>query len=103
MATNLENLKAKLIELAASLTDELDQLETLALIDDWYACRTALAAFDASDIQSYSMLGRQITKKDAPQLATRAAQLYSDITGRLYGRGVVLVDQSGAYGRGDRL
>ncbi len=95
MATNLENLKAHLIVLAAELSDELDRLESLALIDEWYAARLASASLDSGTIQSYSMLGRQFTKKNAPELSRRCDELYAALKARLYGRGVVLADMGG--------
>jgi hypothetical protein len=95
MPTNLENLKAKILALAGELSDELDRLEAIALVDEWYATRLASAALDAGNVQAYSLLGRQVTKKDGAALAARASELYAQIKARLYGRGVVLADMGG--------
>ena len=95
MPTALENLKTAYTARAAAITDELAGLECLALIDEWYDCRVASAALDAGTIQQYSLMGRQVTKRDSGQVSTRAAELQRQIGDLLYGRGILLADMGG--------
>jgi hypothetical protein len=95
MPTALENLKAAYITRAAAITDDLAGLECLALIDEWYDCRLASAKLDAGTMQQYSLMGRQVTKRENAPAATRAAQLERQINDLLYGRGVLLADMGG--------
>jgi hypothetical protein len=95
MPTALENLKAAYITRAAAITDDLAELECLALIDEWYDCRVASASLDAGTIQQYSLMGRQVTKRDSKQVADRAANLQRQIADLLYGRDILLADMGG--------
>jgi hypothetical protein len=92
---SLDDLKAALITRAGQIEDELDRLECLMLIDEWAATKAAAQALDAGTIQTYSLMGRQVTKRDSSRVAERAAQVYADIQARLYGRGVLVADMSG--------
>jgi len=91
----LDDLKAALITRAGQLDDELDRLECLALIDEWYSAAASAAKLSADTIQQYSALGRQVTKREPGKASDRSAQLYASIQARLYGRGVLVADMSG--------
>lgn len=92
MATALQNLKAALIVRANALTDELDQLECLALIDEWYNCRAAIAALTATNVVSYSINGQTVTRREIPSMQAREAHLYQEIKAMLFGGNVSHAD-----------
>jgi len=92
MGTAHENLKAKLVALAASVADEVDQLEVLADIDDWYACRVAVAALQSTQISQYSLAGRTVTRRDIPSIESTERGLYARIHQKLFYRGIGLAD-----------
>lgn len=77
--SNIADLKAALILEAADISDSIDKLECLSLIDDWYACRVALAAFEAGDVQSYSIAGRSVTRRDTSAIRTSEASYLQQI------------------------
>lgn len=82
--SNLSDLKAALIVEAASLANEIDKLDCLATIDDWYACRVAVAAVQSNSIQSYSIGGRSVTRQNLGQFQEQERQLYARIMEFLY-------------------
>lgn len=91
--SNLSDLKAALETAAAELTDDIEKYECLSDIDEWYDCRTALAAFTGHDVQSYTTpAGRQVTRKNLPQLERSERALYARIKNHLYGTSAVLLD-----------
>ena len=89
--SNISDLKAALIVAAAELTDTVTRLECLALIDDWYACRIAVAAVQSNSVQSYSIAGRSITKHNLSDFVQMERDMYARISEHLYGRGSALI------------
>lgn len=85
--SNISDLKAALIAEAAKLSDTLQQLEVLSLIDDWYSCRVAVAAVQANGIASYSIGGRSVTRQNVDTFAQQERVLYAEIMGHLRSRG----------------
>ena len=77
---------------AAELVFELDKLECLDLISRWNSIRTAVAALESNEVQSYSIAGRSVQRKDLPSLQSQADDIYSTVKALLYGAGIVLVD-----------
>jgi len=94
--SNISDLKAALIVQAASITDTIDQLDCLATIDDWYACRVAVTAVQSKTIQFYSLGGRSVTRQNLPQFQAQERQLYSRILEFLYARGSSLASIASA-------
>lgn len=88
----LLNLKAALETRAAALDDELERLECVALIDEWYNCRTAVAALTATNVVSYSINGQTVTRREIPSMTRRASELYNEIKAILFGGNVSHAD-----------
>lgn len=94
--SNIADLKAALIVEAAKLDDDLQKLEVLSLIDDWYACRVAVAAVQANGIASYSIAGRSVTRQNVETFAQQERVLYAEIMGHLRARGAGLLSIANA-------
>lgn len=90
--SNISNLKDYLVLRANELADDLEKLECLALIDDWYASRLAAAALQSQTLLSYTIAGRSVTRNQAQNIASQEHQLYARITALLYKRGSGLAD-----------
>jgi len=88
---NIDTLKTALTTAAADITNDIDRYDCLTLIDDWFACRSAVAAVQGNSIQSYSIAGRSVTRQNIDQFATMERQLYSRIHQYLYLRGINLI------------
>lgn len=88
----LSDLKEALDARAAVLEDELERLECLALIDEWYNCRTAVAALTATNVVSYSINGQTVTRREIPSMTRRASELYGEIKAVLFGGNVSHAD-----------
>lgn len=86
---------------AAEIDFELDRLECLRLIDEWNNAQTSVAALSANEIASYSIAGRSVQRKGTGELADRVSDLYAQIQGYLYGRGIVLLDHRNLLRPGD--
>lgn len=93
---NIDTLKAALVSAAASITNDIDRYDCLTLIDDWFACRSAVAAVQGNSIQSYSIAGRSVTRQNVDQFAKSERQLYARIHEYLYLRGCALVSLENA-------
>lgn len=93
---NIDDLKAALIEAAADITNTIDRLECLTLIDDWYLCRTAVSSVQSNSISSYSIGGRTVTRANVQSFANMERELYARIQQYLYHRGIGLISLSGA-------
>jgi hypothetical protein len=95
--SNVADLKALLITKAADITFDLDKLECLSDIDAWYNARVAVETLSATDVSSYSIAGRTVTRTSLPSLKNEVTDLYAKIIARLYGAGG-LVDERYPYG-----
>lgn len=93
---NIDTLKAALVAAAADITNDIDRYECLLLIDDWFACRTAVAAVLTNSIVSYSIGGRTVTRGNVEAFVKQERLLYMRIKEYLYGRGVNLVSLANA-------
>ena len=85
--SNIADLKALLIVKAADISFDLDKLECLSDIDAWYNARVAVETLSSTDIVSYSIAGRSVTKASIPSLKGEVNDLYQRIISRLYGAG----------------
>jgi len=85
--SNLSDLKAALVVEANTITFNLDKLECLADIDAWYNATTAVNALSASNVTSYSIAGRTVTRANLTATRNEASQLLTKIKERLYGSG----------------
>jgi hypothetical protein len=70
--SNISDLKAAYIAEAADVSDAIDKLECLSAIDSWYACELAVSTLSSSDVSSYSIAGRSVTRKNLSELQTQA-------------------------------
>jgi hypothetical protein len=77
--SNISDYKAWLITRAASISFEGDKLECLALIDTWYACRVKADTLSATDVSSYSIAGRSVTKITVENLRIEESRLLNEI------------------------
>ena len=90
--SNLSNLRDALNTQAASITNEIDRLEVLATIEEWYALRVALADLNSKGMSSYSIGVRTVTRRDMPEMQHSERLLYGRIQEGLYCRGAGVVD-----------
>lgn len=88
----LSDLKTALDARAAVLDDELERLECLALISEWYDCQVAVQALESTNVVSYSINGQTVTRSELSSRRTRAVQLYSEIKAMLFGGNVSHAD-----------
>lgn len=93
MGANLDTLKAKYISEAGSIADDLDKLECLDLIDQWYAARTALDVSLSTDASSYTdPSGASVTRRATSSQSDSVLRLEMLIKHFLRARGSLLVD-----------
>lgn len=90
--SSLSNLKTALEERAAALSDELEKLECLSLIDEWYDCQVAVQALESTNVVSYTINGHTVTRSELSSRRARAVQLYGEIKAILFGGNVSHVD-----------
>ena len=95
--SNIADLKALyLAKGVAQLTDDVQLAEFKAALDSWYNARVALDSLTATDVTSYSIAGRSVTRSQSATLRADVARLFEEVKGYLYGGGGGLVDMSGA-------
>jgi hypothetical protein len=95
--SNLSELKdAYLAQGVAQLTDSIELLEFKAALDSWYNARTALESLTATDVSSYSIAGRSVTRAQSSTLRADVARLEAEIRGYLRGGQGGVIDMSGA-------
>ena len=85
MATNYENLKTALDVLANQLEDDIPKYKCLALIDQYVAAFEAQATTVSSDVQSYSIGGRSVTRREVISMQNQVSNLERQIYETLYG------------------
>lgn len=77
---------------ANDLRDDEARLECLALIADWRAARAAVSALSSSsDVQSYSIAGRTVTRNDLRMIRREVESLADQIRALLNDGGGALV------------
>ena len=91
MSANTTSLKTLLQAKAALLTDEIDKYRCLEAIDQYIAALDAQAAATSSDVQSYSIAGRSVTRSGGQSFANVVKRLEREVFGYLYGN-VTLAD-----------
>lgn len=95
--SNLSDLKALyLAKGVAAFTDDVNLLEFKTKLDQWYNAQVAVDALSATDISSYSIAGRTVTRTQLPQLRETAASLQNDVRAYLYDGSGGRIDMSGA-------
>ena len=85
MATNYELLKTELQTLAAELSNAVAKYKCLALIDQYIAALEQQAVATATDVQSYSIGNRSVSRASADNYANTVARLENEINELLYG------------------
>lgn len=77
---------------ANALPDDETRLECLALIADWRTARAAVSALSSSsDVQSYSIAGRTVTRNDLRVIRREVESLADQIRAMLNDGGGALV------------
>jgi hypothetical protein len=89
-------LVAKLNELAATISDELDRLDCLAEIEQYGGILQALSTAQAGGVASYSLNGRSVTRRNPNDVRADAAACRVRIERLLYSGCVRLADMSEA-------
>jgi len=97
---NIDQLKEKLVEEAASISDDVNRYDCLAAIDDWFLARTALSALRSNGVASYAIAGRSVTRRDLPQLERVERELYQQIRAFLGRGGAILLNMRGVMDEG---
>jgi hypothetical protein len=81
---SIDSLKTELQTLAADLTG-VANYKCLVLIDQYIDALSAQASATATDVQSYSIAGRSISRRSQEQHASTVASLWRQIQVLLYG------------------
>jgi hypothetical protein len=87
----LDDLKSLLVDKASTIGFDVDQAMYLVAIDNWWPLAQARQALSASDLQSYSISGRTVTRKNLPEIVRmeRAALMDALAYLKLAGEGLV--------------
>jgi hypothetical protein len=90
----ISDLKDFFVTEAADISDSGDKLEALAAIDRWYNCRLAVDTLSTSDVASYSIGGRTVTRKSLPEMRNQEVVLLAEVKSWLGRGGGGLADNS---------
>lgn len=85
MATNYDLLKAELQTKANALEEAARKYKALILIDQYIACLEQQAASTATDVTSYSIGGRSVTRRGTGEFSNTVARLESELNEIFYG------------------
>lgn len=85
MATNYDNLKTELQALANACTDDITKYRALIVIDQYIAALEQQASSTSTDIQSYSIGGRSVTRREGTGYQETVARLWNELNELLYG------------------
>lgn len=92
VATALAAQKAQFDADAATLTDTRLQVSANLAIERWYASASALATEEANALQSYSISGRSVTRKNLDDMRATVDRLRAEVEALLFGGNVKLAD-----------
>ena len=87
MSTATTALIAHLTSKVAEISNDTDRLDCAVWLEEYAVALPASQASTASNIQSYSIAGRQVTYRNLNEFNRRVADLRAMIDGALYGRG----------------
>ena len=79
----IADIQAALLVRSATITDALQRAECEAAIAEYIAIRTAILALSSSQVTSYSLAGRSVTRADLASLRQQAALSRAEITNAL--------------------
>lgn len=81
---------------ANTITGTLDKLKALRAISTWYAAAKTLDEAVATDINSYSIGGRSVSRRGLDEYKGQVAQLEAEVEALIYTRGGGLADLRGS-------
>lgn len=77
--SNLSDLKTLLDTTAATITVTAEKYLCLNAIEAWYNAKVAADAFDSSDVTSYTIGGRSVTKKTTNDVKVTEKRLFAEL------------------------
>ena len=93
MAGNIDTLKAALQVEVDGIADAVDKAEAQVLLDRYAAALTAQSELESGAVQSYTIAGRQVTRRNPQEGAGAIAGLRSQLY--CYIRGQTRITQGG--------
>ncbi len=94
----IADINTALLARAATITDSLQRAECEAAIAEYIALRTAILALSSSQITSYSLGGRSVTRADLASLRQQANLARGEVVDALDGGMILVADLSGSWG-----
>jgi hypothetical protein len=92
----LVDLQSQYVTDAKTLTGTLDRLKALRAIATWFNAAKTLDEAVATDINSYSIGGRSVSRRGLDEYAGRVAELEAQVETLIYTRGGGLADLRGS-------
>ena len=84
--TAIADLQAAWTTEIAKISDALIKAHATYLLERYIAAVAKVAALEADNVSSYSMLGRSITKRSTVDAKALSASLENDLAACVYGR-----------------
>jgi len=88
----IADINTALLARAATITDALQRAECEAAIAEYIALRTAILALSSSQITSYSLGGRSVTRADLASLRQQAQAARAEIVDAMDGGEILIAD-----------
>jgi hypothetical protein len=88
----IADIQAALLARAATITDALQKAECEAAIAEYIALRTAILALSGSQVTSYSLAGRSVTRADLASLRAQASAARAEIVDCMDGGAILIAD-----------
>jgi hypothetical protein len=88
----IADIQTALTARAATITDALQRAECEAAIAEYIALRTAILALSSSQITSYSLGGRSVTRADLASLRQQAQAARAEIVDAMDGGEILIAD-----------
>ncbi len=88
----IADIQTALLARSATITDALQRAECEAAIAEYIALRTAILALSSSQITSYSLGGRSVTRADLASLRQQAQVARAEIVDAMDGGEILTAD-----------
>jgi len=88
----IADIQTALLARAATITDALQRAECEAAIAEYIALRTAILALSSSQVTSYSLAGRSVTRADLASLRAQASAARAEIVDAMDGGAILIAD-----------
>jgi hypothetical protein len=88
----IADIQTALLARSATITDALQRAECEAAIAEYIALRTAILALSSSQITSYSLGGRSVTRADLASLRQQAQAARAEIVDAMDGGEILIAD-----------